>query len=307
MFSACNADRWANLETSEISYMNPPVMDLQAFLQGFPTVRPSGSVAIDTLLSAAALNMSHVRNRVLRQGDGTLRHVLFPMQHFQADTAGSANAQLLRAIYTNYGQEYLKKDPNSMTLWHSMCISLTANLDLFEIAAGREGNVAAKAALQKILQWTDSPYARRACLHAAQAFACMLKRKITDGTRFMSEIAIFHSALVLGLYIYASPPSLDQGDDRPLELLDEVDWNRVADEGLPGWTSSNLDNEYPPNKFINRGGSISFDGMVLSGGWGSARRIIMFYSGLLDQTGRWNWRKFRQILHLMSDSMVELT
>ncbi|KAF4463606.1 C2H2 type zinc finger domain-containing [Fusarium albosuccineum] len=306
LFNAANADHWTKLDVSGVSYVNPAVIDIQGYMKVFPAVKPTSSMAIYTLLSVAWLNMANVRNRVLTQGDGTLKNVLFPGEYFQVDTAGTGIAPLLQTIYTYYGREFLDNDPNSMALWHTMCMSLTANLNLFEIAAGREGGDAGKAALQKILQWADSPYARRACLHAAQVHACMMRRRIADGTMFMSEVAVFHAALVLGLYVYASPPSLEQGDDQPLELLDDIDWTQVADEGLPGWVTSHHNSEYPPNKFISEGGSISFNGVVFSGGYSSARRMLMHYAGLLEEVGRWNWRKFRHILHVMSDSMVEL-
>jgi hypothetical protein len=134
----------------------------------------------------------------------------------------------------------------------------------------------------------------------------MTKRRITDGTMFMSEVALFNAALVLSLYVYASPVTLESCTQPPLELLDEVDWNQIGDEGLPGWNTTQNNPAYVASRFITEGGPVSFNRFVCEGGYASARRVLLSYVGLLDEVGRWNWRKFRHILRVMADSMVEL-
>ncbi|KAH6995473.1 C2H2 type zinc finger domain-containing protein [Ilyonectria sp. MPI-CAGE-AT-0026] len=308
LFDAIDANSWAKLaSTPTAPFMDPPVLDFQGHKIALPTSLSASVMAMHTLLSAAWLYIADLRHRTLPQGIDLVEDSLYPGELFQASNSGASIAPLLRDIYAYDRDGLLTSDPNATAFWNNMCVNLTANLDLFEIAAGREGINAGKTALDKIFIWAQSTHARRACLHAAQIYSCMAKRKISDGTMFMSEIALFNAALVLGLYVYASPATLDVGVEAPLELLDELDWNQIGDEGLAGWNMAQTDSGYAARRFISEGGPISFNRYVCIGGYASARRVILNYVGLLEEVGRWNWRRFRHILRVMSDSMVELT
>ncbi|RBQ99845.1 hypothetical protein VDGD_08145 [Verticillium dahliae] len=291
---------------SPATFIDPPVLDFQGHKATLPTTLSASVMGMHTLLSATWLYIADLRYRTLPSSSDPLRNSLYPGEIFQESSTGAAIAPLLREIYASDHEGLLAGDPNAMAFWNNMCVNLTANLDLFEIAAGREGMEAGKTALEKVFVWAQTAHARRACLHAAQVYVCMAKRKISDGTMFMSEIALFNAALVLGLYVYAAPDTLETGTETPLELLDEVDWNQIGDEGLPGWNMEQNDCSYAARRFISEGGAISFNRYVCIGGYASARRVILNYVGLLEEVGRWNWRRFRHILRVMSDSMVEL-
>ncbi|KAM0642748.1 hypothetical protein ACHAQF_003337 [Verticillium nonalfalfae] len=239
--------------------LDPPVLDFQGHKATLPTTLSASVMGMHTLLSATWLYIADVRYRTLPSSTDPLRNSLYPGDIFQESSTGAAIAPLLREIYASDHDGLLASDPNAMAFWNNMCVNLTANLDLFEVAAGREGMEAGKTALEKIFVWAQTAHARRACLHAAQVYVCMAKRKISDGTMFMSEIALFNAALVLGLYVYAAPDTLETGTEASLELLDEVDWNQIGDEGLPGWNMEQSDCSYAARRFISEGGAISFN------------------------------------------------
>jgi hypothetical protein len=215
-------------------------------------------------------------------------------------------------------------NPNFLASWNNLCMFLTSDYRLFESAAGRDGPEQARLALAKITLWTQTAQARRACLHAAQTFAVMSRRRTSDRTTFHSEMALFASALVLGLYLFASP-QVDEPDKvlgegvggATFELLDNVDWRTV---GLDGFLLSKTDgfpsmastigmrgdsSNYAAKEFITNGGSISFGGIVHRGGFNPARRIFLEYVGLLEDVGRWNVQRYCHILRVMSDMVME--
>ncbi|KAH7143501.1 hypothetical protein EDB81DRAFT_795789 [Dactylonectria macrodidyma] len=307
LFDAKNANHWEELASKgSVSLMDPPILDFQRRTMMLPTLIPASTMAMHTLLSATWLCIADMRVSDLMQDTDPTKNILFPGEFFELSSSGSGITPLLRDIYAQHSPGLLTSNPNALALWHNMCINLTANLNLFELAAGREGVKAGKVALDKILVWAHTAHARRACLHAAQVYACMTKRRISDGTMFMSEVAVFNAALVLGLYVYASPTALEASFEPPLELLDEVDWNQIGDEGLPGWSTAQNNPTYAASRFISQGTSFLFNKSVCQGGYASARRVILSYVGLLEEIGRWNWHKFRHILRVMSDSMVDL-
>ncbi|KAH6615190.1 C2H2 type zinc finger domain-containing protein, partial [Boeremia exigua] len=299
LFNTPNVNGWENFASA----IN--MTDVDSCISDFQGLSIANTVAIHTLLSASSLCIADLKVSNLMHDNDPKKNILYPAETFQNSAAGPAITRLLRGIYTYHGEGLLAADPNATVLWHNMCMNMSANLNLFELAAGREGIKVAKVALENILVWAHSPQSRRACLHAAQVYVCMMKRRITDGTMFMSEVALFNAALVVGLYVYASPSTLQGGSEPPLELLDQVDWSQIGDEGLPGW--SPLQNSTnAASRFISKGGPISFNKMVCHGGYMSSRRILLSYVGLLEEVGRWNWLKFRHILRVMADSMVEL-
>ncbi|KAG7121499.1 Early growth response protein 3 like [Verticillium longisporum] len=269
LFDAVDATSWAKLASmSPATFIDPPVLDFQGYKATLPTTLSASVMGMHTLLSATWLYIADLRYRTLPSSTDPLRNSLYPGEIFQESSTGATIAPLLREIYASDHEGLLASDPNAMAFWNNMCVNLTANLDLFEIAAGREGMEAGKTALEKIFVWAQTAHARRACLHAAQVYVCMAKRKISDGTMFMSEIALFNAALVLGLYVYAAPDTLETGTEAPLELLDDVDWNQIGDEGLPGWNMEQSDCSYAARRFISEGGAISFNRYKSGGGIG---------------------------------------
>ncbi|KAJ4986318.1 hypothetical protein SVAN01_08135 [Stagonosporopsis vannaccii] len=299
LFDTSRKSGWGDVASA----INMACMD--TCISDFHTSTTLSTMAMHTLLSALSLCIANLKVNNLMHDNDPAKNILYPAENFHHSATGVAIARLLQTIYIQHSESLLASGPNATVLWHHMCLNMSANVNLFELAAGREGITVGKVALERILVWAHSPYARRACLHAAQVYVCMMRRMITDGTTFMSEIALFNAALVVGLYVYASPSTLEGDIEPPLELLDEVDWSRIGNEGLPGWDSSQNNPTYAASIFISKGGPICFNKIICRGGYMSSRRVILNYVGLLEEVGRWNWRKFRHILRVMSDSMVE--
>lgn len=286
LFEAPDATRWAQLDSAG-QCMKPSMLNLRPNQTFLPADVPLSSIGLYSLLSAVWLRLTDVKCRLSPQ-DPT--PILIPGELYQKDEAGVLLVPLLRDIYTAYKADLVRSNPNNVLFWHAMCISLTTNMDILEIAAGRDGINAGKEALERIAGWAQSPSARRACLHAAHIYAAMSRRKVSDGTTFLSEDAIFNAALVLGLYLLVGPDSLQEdGETEPFELLDDIDWNGLAEEGFAGYvpSSSNRTKSSPAVRFVSMGGPVSFSSMVLSGGLNSARRVLVGFVSLLEEVGKW--------------------
>jgi hypothetical protein len=190
---------------------------------------------------------------------------------------------------------------------------LGANMRYFELAAGRSGPEPAVNALEDISTWSQTPSARRSVLHAAHIYKLLFDRKVSDIVNPHSVVALFHAALVLGLYIFTLPPSPTCPiNDSCIELLDLVDWISVGQLGFidtnPSSSSPTLPYPTPTSdvvKFIRRGGGFSITGIALEGGYLAARRTLLHCADLMEGMGRWKSRTFSQILHIMSDDLTD--
>lgn len=189
---------------------------------------------------------------------------------------------------------------------------LTSDIRLFEMGAGCAGAEAARQALDDIARWTQTSSARRACLHAAQTFKLMSNRRASDGDPFHASSGLFNSALILGLYVFMVPPessSINQ-ENPGFDLIDDVDWTAVGDEGLTTTPRSSNAGVHldPATNFIRNGGAICFDGVMHSPGYEAARRILLDYARLLEDIGRWRVRisQFSRVLRIMSDALVDV-
>lgn len=261
------------LRTNNISMKLPCTMELfQAFTPkswlrlvncGSPMIKPTlnlgttpsplqkgfvdSALAMHGLLSVIWLRISDARHRLLLSHSfQDTKRFLVPADIYATDNHAQHIAPLLIDVLATYSHTLQSINSNCMALWHNLSMMLTANISLFELAAGRSGADAAKAALDDIATWSRSPASRRACLHAAHIFLTISRRRVSDGTMFHSEIALFNAALVLGLYVFMMPqtPTLTQvGDDgdptneadpdpEPFEIMDPVDWLAVGMEGL---------------------------------------------------------------------------
>ncbi|KAF1911636.1 hypothetical protein BDU57DRAFT_552040 [Ampelomyces quisqualis] len=199
-------------------------------------------------------------------------------------------------------------DLNSAVLWHASCMVLGANMRYFELAAGRSGPEPAVSALEEISLWSQTPSARRSVLHAAQIYKLLFDRKVSDIVNPHSVVALFHAALVLGLYIFTLPPAITCGiNDNCIELLEVVDWISVGQLGLISTPQSpgSFGEASLGVKFICNGGPFSITGITLEGGYLAARRTLLHCADLMEGMGRWRSRTFSQILHIMSDDLTD--
>lgn len=237
--------------------------------------------------------------------------LLVPSDVLAHDEHAASITPLLLRIWRTYGERIGVINPNCEAFWHHLNISMTADLGVFELASGREGAGSAKRALDDIATWAPTNAARRACVHAAQTFSVMSKRRPIDGTSYEAEIALVHAALVLGLYVFVMP---QDGADTPqsaetFELLDQVDWNMVGEEGFSSFATDHLlwSGDCAARSFIRNGGPMSFSGVVQRGGYASARKILLDYVYLLEDVGsRYTVLGFCNILRILSDALIDL-
>lgn len=305
---------------------NSPVQWMQLIGSGklilMPTViAPSESVSVPTLDAPVddfciqgVLAMVHVRlseayHRLL---SGHAGNRFAPCQTYAMDGRARSLPSLQVQIASSYGELLQKLNYNTLVMWHSMCLRLTADVQIFDLAAGRAGPVPARQALDDIAAWSQTPAARRACLHAAHIYKSMTIRKTSDLPTFHSVTSLFSAALVLGLYSFIVPDSLEsQARVEGIELLDEVDWRQVGTEGFTSFMEPHESHSLTPaanaaTDFIQNGGGVYFRGLPVNGGSLAARRILLDYAGLLKDLTPWTVRKFSYVLQIISDVLTDM-
>lgn len=197
----------------------------------------------------------------------------------------------------------------SSLTWNYLCMVITAPVEQLELALGRRGHQSALKARGAIKVWSKTPAARRAVLHAAQIFYILnhgahLPLPLVEKTLLRVESMVFTAALVVGLYFFTegtSTPSSTAADEsiptNKLELLQEIDWAMIDDEGFTGWqfdwTMALESAERAPSsqctavqarQFIRNGlFLLTFDRDSQIQGAKTARRIFQEYAYLLDQ------------------------
>ncbi|KAE8454627.1 hypothetical protein EG329_000250 [Mollisiaceae sp. DMI_Dod_QoI] len=312
LFQAPTAQRWAHLASTNHQLTMPTIslcQDIFTLPEVSSSIEPLG---MHGALSLIRLRISQDFHRLL---SGTSRRAIdqsfVPCLVYETDPVARRTKNLVVQIMKAYQQPLSTMNPNCLVLWHNMCIMLTADIRLFETGAGCAGAPAARQALDDIARWTQTSSARRACLHAAQTFKLMSNRRASDGDPFHASSGLFLSALILGLYVFMVPPESEgNGAVNPgFDLIDEVDWAVVGDEGLSSTPTSNPGNENDAaTNFIRNGGGICFDGVMHSPGYEAARRILLDYARLLEDIGRWRVRisQFSRVLRIMSDALVDV-
>ena len=348
LFEAPNVRKWTQIANTGTSPIITQVTGVNIDTNSLPAL--DTELAIQGFLGGLWLRLAEARHRLLspsrhHENSPSTQKPLIPLPTYALDPTASSIVPLLTSIPLVYHSLLQNSNPNILAWWHSQCMCLLADLPLFELAAGREGPDRAKFALESISIWAQTPAARRACVHAAQTFAVMSGRRISDGTTSHSEIALFHGALVLGLYLFTvhdedAPINVHAAmrldEEELFELLDPVDWRTIGAEGMTVETvnpnsNSNLNSnpdtnlpattntttliqsltpltglESPAKRFIMRGGAVSFNGAMRRGGYNSSRRILLDYANLMKSVAKWNVRGYCRILRIMSDTLVEV-
>ncbi|KAG7414455.1 Transcriptional regulator ADR1 [Fusarium oxysporum f. sp. rapae] len=217
---------------------------------------------------------------------------------------GNNMLRVLGDIYTNYSRFLRYRNPNCIAQWHFLNLNILADLEIFEMASGRNGAEGAYAALQEISNWSQTQHARRACLHAAGIYVAMSRRRANDGVMLHSDMSLFIAALVLGLCVFMMKPNEVQtdADAESFELLNDIDWTTLCDP------MSIVENagDNTASQFIHNGGSISFSGTVCEAGYNAAKMILLEFASLLEEVGKWNAKELCHILRIMSDSLIEV-
>ncbi|KAH6676988.1 hypothetical protein F5X68DRAFT_246060 [Plectosphaerella plurivora] len=313
LFQASSARVWRRLTTS--SFSTNMMQTQEGPLADTQNMSPVGIVG---LLSTIWIRILEIRpHRKMQQlADPGLSNEVFRV--LAQEDAGRGVSRMLNDVYISYARILRFKNPNCIAMWHFLNLNLFADLETFDLAAGRNGADDAHEALQRIAAWSQTWQARRACLHAAGIHASMNRRRIKDGTMLHSELSIFSAALVLGLYVFmmassrddpASPANLGP-DPEPYELLNDVDWPDLSGAGsatsLSPVFNADESQESAARRFVREGGVVSFSGVICDGGYNAAKMILLEYASLLEEVGKWDATGLCRILRIMSDSLLDI-
>jgi hypothetical protein len=274
-------------------------------------------ISVQTLLGALYLQSAAARHRLLAGNRTLLEAYSFtPAEAFAVDRKAKDIMTTLVLLPSMHANVLQSRNTVTALAWNNLCIVLTADLDLLEVASGREGMESTRAALVHIATWSRSASARRAVLHAAQIFYILSSSRVPESYISRPDLLLFISALVLSLYLFVSSGEEDSYHLPALELLQEIDWTAVEGEGLMNSLEiyrsgpfsdrqlrSNSSNA--ARNFIRYGGLVSFAGEPQQGGGVAARKILLNYAHLLDDFGKWNGSRYSQLLRTMSNFMIE--
>lgn len=262
-------------------------------------------------LSVVQIQILELYHRFIRDNERITR--LVPWREYQVDLK-IANILKVAMIGTKPSTPLIQKfDINCMIWWHSLCIMLLVNCHILDLAAGRHGPGPASAALDQVAKWSRTVDARRACVHAAQSYRLMSTRRVSEIITMHSVSALFVSALALGLYVFTA----DQSGPTVELTSANVDWQDVAKVGMTEETTSTSSDDAmlrrrenpsssPIAAFIQNGGVVSLSGITRHGGYESSRRVLLDFATLMDGIGERKSRTFSQILHIMSDDLMNV-
>ncbi|OQV03674.1 Fungal specific transcription factor domain-containing protein [Cladophialophora immunda] len=267
-----------------------------------------GSVGLHGVLAAVWIRLSEAHHRILSRS-GLLGHEwgLIPYEVYSTDHTAKSIAPFLVNFMRLHGRKLQNGNPHALIMWNILCVMLLSNSWMFELGAGQKGAEAAKAALACITSWSDTLAARRACVHAAQIFWICSKGKISDRMMLHSETSLFLAALVLGLYVLVMKADTDASSQHNVyELLGDMDWRDLGDVALGSSLHHGLEIDVAPEAgFIVHGGTLTFDGVPLSRGYSSARRILVHFANLLEGVGMWCSSDISRVLHIIGDVLTD--
>ncbi|KAJ5876849.1 hypothetical protein N7455_000314 [Penicillium solitum] len=309
LFSAQSFTQWINLIRGGKRILSSTILAPSENIN-VPTLEaPADDFCIQAMLAIVQLRLSESYHRLL---SNRASYPFAPCHTYAMDGRARCLPSLQSQLITNYGDALDRLNPNALITWHSMCMTLTADIQIFDLAAGRAGPAPARKALDDIREWSQTPAARRACLHATHIYKVMTNRKASEHPTFLSMFSLFSAGLVLGLYTFmvsdsaGSPSSVGS-----VELMDDLDWREVGTEGFtsfmePRGSQTLAPTDDPAVNFIRNGATIYLRGLPLHGGYQSARRILLDYASLLKDSGKWNVKKFSYILYIMSDVLMDV-
>lgn len=309
LFQAGSSARWMQLIRGGKRILMPMVQSPSETVSLPAFDAPPDDLCMHGLLAMLQLRLSEAYHRLL---SSRASYPFAPCHTYAMDGRARCLTSLQVQVMNTYHDALGRLNPNCIVMWHHMCMNLTADIQIFDLAAGRSGAGPARKALEDIAAWSQTPAARRALLHAAQIFKALSNRKASDDTMFHSVYALFSAGLVLGLYTFMVPRTAEtQAGGASVELLDDVDWQQVGSEGFtsfmePRGSQPFMAADDPAVNFIRNGGMIYIRGVPHQGGYQSARRILLDYGGLLRDTGKWSVRKFSYVLHIMSDVLMDV-
>ncbi|CAG7941688.1 unnamed protein product [Penicillium nalgiovense] len=309
LFSAHSSIQWTHLICGGKRILSSTILAPSENINVPALETPADDFCIQAVLGIVQLRQSESYHRLL---SNRASYPFAPCHTYAMDGRARCLPSLQSQISTNYGETLHRLNPNALITWHNMCMTLTADIQIFDLAAGRAGPAPARKALDNIREWSQTPAARRACLHAAHIYKVMANRKASDHPTFQSMFSVFSAGLVLGLYTFmvsdsaSSPSSVGS-----VELMDDVDWRSVKTEGFtsfmePRGSQTFASTDDHAASFIRNGATIYLRGLPFHGGYQSTRRILLDYASLLKDSGKWSVKKFSYILYIMSDVLMDV-
>jgi len=246
------------------------------------------------LLDVVALKEAVARHKVLPNPLAASAHFAFvPASMYAADKRTSKIAGTLVHI-SNTHQDLVRGNNATVALfWNHSCMAIMADLDRIQMACGRAGLDASQKSLTDLAIWASTASARRALLHAAQIFRVLTRYRVGDNKVLIHESLLCNAAMVMAIYVFVRSPSVRHQaapDSQPLELLHDVDWSAIGDQGL--CTPPDDDDEprlgshgtsSAAASFISNGGNFSFGGECYGDHGGSARKLVLNCAQLLDE------------------------
>ncbi|EXL55998.1 hypothetical protein FOCG_03712 [Fusarium oxysporum f. sp. radicis-lycopersici 26381] len=306
LYRSSSAKSWRSCRNAGTSATTDPVVirmhDPSITLKPLQETSPIGMTGLLSVIWARILQHQHQTRGARLPEDGNGEQ---PTASVDASSeTGNNMLRVLGDIYTNYSRFLRYRNPNCIAQWHFLNLNLLANLEIFEMASGRNGAESAYAALQEIANWSQTQHARRACLHAAGIYIAMSRRRANDGVMLHSDMSLFTAALVLGLSVFMMKPNEvhSDSDTESFELLNDIDWTNLCDP----MSAVDIAGDTSTSQFIQNGGSISFSGTVCEAGYNAAKMILLEFASLLEEVGKWNAKELCHILRIMSDSLIEV-
>ncbi|KAH7412944.1 hypothetical protein BKA64DRAFT_567059 [Cadophora sp. MPI-SDFR-AT-0126] len=278
------------------------------------------SMAMQTVLSALYLQIAAARHDL--GGESNLSHDCQPCSRAEMlsmDPKGDKIVSAVILLPRKYSALFHVQETITSLAWNNLCLGLTADLDLLEVAFGRDGVAAAHASMVAIMKWSRSASARRAILHASQVFKILSSSRLDGSTFARPDLLLFLSALVLGMYVFVVAPVEEDHNSNVFELLQDIDWVAIDDKGMrhtpaeQDLSASRMESQQPTElaaynaarEFIQYGGPISFSKEDQIGGAPAARKILLSYMHLLDDLGKWRGSRYSRLLRTMSDFVTE--
>lgn len=319
LFQAKSATQWQSLLRSGKSQSAPTFRIEDLHQHDMEPIGRLGYLGRSSLLALLQIQTLEAYQRLMPSDPLTVGSFI-PWHVYSGDARAKTVISAVLAANHTAGPLSKVDDTNCVVLWHSLCIMLLADFRMFELAAGRHGAAPATSALENIGQWSQTQAARRACVHAAQNFRLMSERRVSDNVTIHSVTSLFSSALVLGLYLFmVNPGSVSRQGTAPVELAEcEPDWTELHDLGFRDESleqqaerslTTNREDEQsfsPVYQFVKHGGTISLHGVVQQGGYESARRVLLDFANLMDGISGRRLRTFTQVLHIMSDDLMNV-
>ncbi|KAK5193436.1 hypothetical protein LTR72_006750 [Exophiala xenobiotica] len=308
VFHASTASLWIQYIKNNGGVHTPSMAT--SFDPSLDQLRPTVLPAMLTLLQHQIYEANH--RLLLSNARLNPERLLEPWQLYTKEASDLMLISRVATLPATGTDPLTKADINGLISWHMSCMMLSANIRLFEDAAGRSGPAAVSVSMSQISRWSSTSTARRAVLHSAQVFKLLFHRRISDVISVHAVAALFKSALILSFYLLTAPINTQSNSERPLELFDEIDWSHIGACGLADVVDPSIrpcQTTTPDShamQFIRESCPFSITGIVHPPGYSSCGRVLLHAADLMQTLGKWKSRTFSQILHLLTDDLMDI-